>query len=546
MKKVLLLVLTIIIVLCGCNKPKFTCKIVSPQNGAEVAIHKDLVVIVETSNSKSSVASVTVYLDNLPYPSTLNEPYITTIPYQLLTLGKHTIKALAINSEGGQAETSISITIVESSGGDDEESPAFVNFANGIVPPSWKTSTWVIETAFGFDDYYSLRADKPSSIVTTNKTMNYPSYVEFLTRGDSFVLYIDGVKAQQLWSAATTDANWKKWVYAFEKGKRTFRWENAMGQVVYLDNITFASAMLPQVTTNTNVSNITGGSAVLGGVVTGNGNHPVKVRGVCWNTSGNPTVDDDKTENGSGMGNFISYLTGLKSNTSYYVRAYATNAVGTAYGEQVIFTTLQAFLPQLTTASVTDITMISAKCGGNVTNDGNSPIIERGVCWSTSEEPTINDDKTTNGTGTGSFTSQMTGLNHSTLYYVRAYATNGEGTAYGEQRSFTTSVPPFSTPGYYSISLYDYYGDGWHGENFVSVKVGDSYVLNNITLNSGSGPYTKSFYVGEGQSVSVYFITSGGYYSYPGECYYKLFTGSNGTGTLIYTSPRPPEEVVTW
>ncbi|MCL2436125.1 MAG: hypothetical protein FWD09_08350, partial [Lentimicrobiaceae bacterium] len=131
----------------------------------------------------------------------------------------------------------------------------------------------------------------------------------------------------------------------------------------------------------------------------------------------------------------------------------------------------------------------------------------------------------------------------STTYYVRAYATNGEGTAYGTQRSFTTTTSPFATPGYYSISLYDADCDGWHGNNFVSVKVGDEYVLSDITLDYGCGPYTRSFYVGERQTVTVYFTPG----SYANECSYRLYTGSTGPGgTLIYQSPRPPLSVISW
>ena len=78
-------------------------------------------------------------------------------------------------------------------------------------------------------------------------------------------------------------------------------------------------------------------------------------------------------------------------------------------------------------------------CGGNVTSDGNLDVTARGVCWSTSPNPTISNSKTTDGTGTGSFTSNVTGLAEGTTYYVRAYATNSKGTAYGAEKSFTTN-----------------------------------------------------------------------------------------------------------
>jgi uncharacterized protein (TIGR02145 family) len=94
--------------------------------------------------------------------------------------------------------------------------------------------------------------------------------------------------------------------------------------------------------------------------------------------------------------------------------------------------------PSLTTAKVTNIAISTATSGGNITSNGGDMIIARGVCWSTNQMPTVNDNKTTDSTGVGSFTSNITGLTQATEYYVRAYATNGAGTAYGRQVSFTT------------------------------------------------------------------------------------------------------------
>lgn len=96
--------------------------------------------------------------------------------------------------------------------------------------------------------------------------------------------------------------------------------------------------------------------------------------------------------------------------------------------------------PVLTTTVVTGVTQSSAIGGGVVNFDGGIDITARGVCWSELQNPTLADLHTTDGTGTGSFTSSITGLTSGTTYYVRAYATNKNGTAYGEQRTFTTSV----------------------------------------------------------------------------------------------------------
>ena len=103
-------------------------------------------------------------------------------------------------------------------------------------------------------------------------------------------------------------------------------------------------------------------------------------------------------------------------------------------------------LPTVTTGSVSDVTATSAMCGGEVTADGGAEVTARGVCWGTSETPTVADAHTSDGTGIGTFTSSITGLTEGTTYYVRAYATNSEGTAYGDQLTFMTSSSTTPTP----------------------------------------------------------------------------------------------------
>jgi len=141
-------------------------------------------------------------------------------------------------------------------------------------------------------------------------------------------------------------------------------------------------------------------------------------------------------EGGEDLGSFTSYLTGLIPGQYYYVRAFATNALGTAYGLSKTFTTLA--LPALTTSSVSSIIATSASCTGEIIKDGNPALTVRGICWGTSQNPTIANSKTSDGTGIGVFTGNLTGLASNTKYYVRAYATNTEGTAYGAELTFTT------------------------------------------------------------------------------------------------------------
>ena len=198
-------------------------------------------------------------------------------------------------------------------------------------------------------------------------------------------------------------------------------------------------ATIPEVTT-AEVSQITDSTAVCGGDVLSDGGAGVTERGVCWSTASNPTIDNHKTVDGEGVGSFVSSLSGLASGTTYYVRAYATNSAGIAYGNEISFKTTAPSVPVVTTAQVTDITASSAICGGTVISDGGSPVTERGVCYSTVKNPTISDNRTSDGSGTGSFISNITGL-LTTTYYVRAYATNSVGTAYGEELSFTIIIP---------------------------------------------------------------------------------------------------------
>jgi uncharacterized protein (TIGR02145 family) len=403
------------------------------------------------------------------------------------------------------------------------------------------------------------------------------------------------------------------------------------GAVVFEPYVTLACV------STTNASAITTSAATVGGNITCDGSAIVTERGICYSTSPNPTTSNTKVINGSGLGSFNCNLTGLLSNTTYYAKAYATNNAGTAYGNEVFFTTLsfpvydidgngydtvyigtQIWMKQnlkttkyrngnvipnvtdnvawsnlttgaycnynndtniantygrlynwytvndsrnlcptswhaptdsewttlttylggeaiaggklkesgtthwaspntgatdetnftalpgggrntngtfggigsygflwssteislagawhrslfydggsisknggnkaadgfsirclkgdiatVSTNTITGITQTTAISGGNITSDGEMAITARGVCWSTSPNPTISlTTKTTNGNGTGNFTSNINGLAAGTTYYVRAYATNSAGTAYGSEISFTTS-----------------------------------------------------------------------------------------------------------
>jgi len=189
----------------------------------------------------------------------------------------------------------------------------------------------------------------------------------------------------------------------------------------------------------TAATSITSTSAVTGGDITSTGGSTISQSGICWAFQDNPTVSDSLISSSqTGTGSFTVSMTNLNANTMYYVRAFAINGIGTAYGVIDSFTTAQG-LATVTTTAVSNIEPLTAYSGGNVTNNGGSPVTARGICWSTSANPTILNFKTLDSTGTGSFTDSMTDLASQTVYYVRAYATNGSGTAYGNQITFTSS-----------------------------------------------------------------------------------------------------------
>ena len=195
------------------------------------------------------------------------------------------------------------------------------------------------------------------------------------------------------------------------------------------------------ITLNTNaISSLTAISATCGGnVLSDGGGVTVTSRGVCWSTSANPTIADSKSTSGNGTGSFSVSMTQLSPATTYYIRAFATNSVGTVYGNQISGTTQNGII-SLTTNSVTAIRVNSATCGGNVLSDGGGvTVTSRGVCWSTSANPTIADSKSTSGNGLGSFTCSISGLSKATTYYIRSFATNSVGTVYGNQYTITTA-----------------------------------------------------------------------------------------------------------
>jgi uncharacterized protein (TIGR02145 family) len=177
-------------------------------------------------------------------------------------------------------------------------------------------------------------------------------------------------------------------------------------------------------------------------------------------------------------------MNSLEENTTYYVRAYATNSAGTGYGNVVTFKTpVNITLSQLTTAVVTNITVNSATSGGTITSNGGAAISASGVCWSkTNNPPTIADSQISGTTASGSFVSVMNNLDENTTYYIRAFATNSVGTAFGNSVMFNTPADPTKVTFTYNGATVTYgiitspvTGRKWMDRNLGASQVATAY-----------------------------------------------------------------------
>jgi hypothetical protein len=189
------------------------------------------------------------------------------------------------------------------------------------------------------------------------------------------------------------------------------------------------------------VTTITLATGISGGSNIENNGNAITAKGLVWSTAPEPKLLENEAGNtnmGFGLGSFTSQMTELTANTTYYVRAYAANTIGTGYGSEVSFTTLAS----VATSPVETFSASSAKAGGMIPDQGNGTISARGVVMSpTDNTPEIDEDgvsKYSAGSGTGEFSTQIEYLAPNTTYYARAYATNESGTSYGETVSFTT------------------------------------------------------------------------------------------------------------
>ena len=271
-------------------------------------------------------------------------------------------------------------------------------------------------------------------------------------------------------------------------------------------------ANLPSVTTAT-VTRIEQTNAYGGGQINNDGGAHISKMGVCWSTAPDPTISDNKTSDSTTVGLFTSHLTGLTPSTVYYVKAYATNSEGTAYGDEVSFTTDDVAAPTLTTTGLKSVSLTSAAGGGDITNDGGIAITARGVCWNTTGSPTTDDNHSSDGPGKGIFYSTLTGLTINTTYFVRAYATNSLGTSYGDELEFTQMEPVLDNDGN-AYSVVSVGTQVWMGENLKTTTFNDGTPIPKVATGSEWAVISTPAYCWYNNSEPTYKQTYGALYNW--------------------------------
>lgn len=207
----------------------------------------------------------------------------------------------------------------------------------------------------------------------------------------------------------------------------------------------------------------------------------VTMRGICWNTSGNPSIADNKIESNSSEDPLLLTITGLTPGTLYFTRAYGVSSNGVFYSWPFNFTTKS--LPKVTTSEFNNVGTYIVTSGGTITETGLATISKAGICWSTHPSPTLSDLKTEDyeGDEVKSYSSELSGLLPNTTYYVRAYATNSVGTAYGNERMITTPVAAMIDADGNPYSAVTIGSQVWTTENLRTTRYSNGDAIQNIT-----------------------------------------------------------------
>lgn len=491
MKKVFLLATLVTLISCAENVPP-TCVITSPALD-EVFLPTEMIPItVDAMDSDGSIREVRILVDDIEVAILEDQPFVYNLDIKDYEIGAHQVEAIAIDNN--RAETS-----------DD------ISFIIGSIPlvGTGPASTVGVDSAIVGVTIFSGSSPLEAGIYwgPDANTETTGTQVKFSTVPGSFSMLIRNLVPGT------------KYYY------RAFA-ENDFG-ISYGDELSFKTLVmnLPEVST-VPASEIQYTSAMSGGTILSDGQGSILEKGVCWSTESNPTINDDRTNDGTGKDAYYSQLTQLTASTTYYIRAYATNELGTGYGNEETFITADYTTPQLSTRDITDVTQTSATSGGYITKNGGQEVSERGICLSTSPGPTVEDQKISHESGgSGNFVSTITNLEPGTVYYIRAFAINSIGPGYGNELFFSTigtptvvSSIPFNITSTGATVGGDIIADG--GAEIIRKGVyvgltGDPVTTgNNYILGSGMGEFQTNL-----ESLSS------------GETYYIVAYAANSYGT---------------
>lgn len=186
-----------------------------------------------------------------------------------------------------------------------------------------------------------------------------------------------------------------------------------------------------------NTNDISTNSALLQGYIQDAKGSPIIDCGFCYNTTSSPGLDDNVARLGAHNSSFSHTITNLRPGTTYHCRAFATTSLGTGYSADVSFTTASG-LPLCGATTITCLDPATAKAESNTTSINNCRITEKGFCWSTRKNPSISDYRVDAGFGEGKISAYLSSLQSATTYWVRSFAKNENGIAYGPVKEFTT------------------------------------------------------------------------------------------------------------